>query len=290
MRGFFIALICTLSLPTAVHAVESCSKALPGVSVQLHSVRETLSENFKDTLTALAEMGFEAVEFAGRYGPYADDPQGLKAFLDSLGLKVSGAHVPIKLLRSEQADKSLDFLKAIGAELLIIPHDARVDNPDEIDALITELRVLSARVNAKGMLLGYHNHSKEFKPFNGTTFWDHLAQNTPPEFVLQLDVGWANYAGADPIDYVKRYPHRTLTTHYKIRTREEDKDKGLPVIMGEDNFDWQTLIKTNMSVGDTSWLVVEQEEYPQGFTPLQAVKASKQGLDNILRDLRSECE
>ena len=57
------------------------------------------------------------------------------------------------------------------------------------------------------------------------------------------------------------------------------------MIIGQDSFDWAELIKANIEHGGTEWIVIEQEEYPDGMTPLQAVKASKQGLDNIIKQL-----
>jgi sugar phosphate isomerase/epimerase len=256
---------------------------VPPLSVQLHSVKHAVKADFKGTLTALSEMGFAGVEFAGNYGPYANDPEGLKAFLASLNLKASGAHLGTKQLRGELGEKNLTFLKSIGVELVIIPHDARVDQPDELASMVEEFRALTKIVESYGLMLGYHNHAKEFAGYSESTFWDYLAQNTPDNFVLQLDVGWANYADADPIDYVKRYPNRTLTTHYKIRTKKDEGPK--PVIIGLDDFNWTKMIKTNISVGGTQWIVIEQEEYPQALTPLETVAASMQGLQRIIDEM-----
>ncbi|KMT64850.1 sugar phosphate isomerase/epimerase family protein [Catenovulum maritimum] len=279
--------LCTFSLYSV--ASECLAQQQPKVSVQLHSVKHMVVEDFEGTLTKLAKMGFAGVEFAGRYGPYANDPVALKRFLDSLGLEVSGAHMSVKQLRGDKGIDRLRFLQQIGTKLLIIPHDGRIDKPDQINELIIELKELTKTVAQFGMQLGYHNHSKEFKTFQQSTFWDHLALNTPDNFVLQLDVGWANYAEQDSIAYVKRYPNRTLTTHYKIRTKPQDKEKSLPVIIGQDTFNWSELIKTNQQFGGTQWIVVEQEEHPKGFTPLQSVAASKKGLDKIMKELNKAC-
>ena len=58
----------------------------------------------------------------------------------------------------------------------------------------------------------------------------------------------------------------------------------LPII-GQDTIDWLALLKANISVGGTKWIVVEQEEYPNGLTPLAAVALSKQGLDKFIAAL-----
>ena len=102
---------------------------------------------------------------------------------------------------------------------------------------------------------------------------------------MQIDVGWVNYAGKDPVSFVRRYPGRTISTHYKATLNPEVKDK-LPII-GQDSLDWGSLYDANRTVGGTLWLVVEQEEYPNGLTAMEALEMSKQGLDNILKKHKS---
>jgi len=40
------------------------------IALQLYSVREACQENFPGTLKAVAEMGYEGVDFAGTYVPH----------------------------------------------------------------------------------------------------------------------------------------------------------------------------------------------------------------------------
>ena len=44
---------------------------------------------------------------------------------------------------------------------------------------------------------------------------DIIAANTPPEFILQLDVGTCVEAGADPIAWIRANPGRIRSTHLK---------------------------------------------------------------------------
>ena len=276
----YLAKLCILLLLMFVSS-SSFSNELPKLSLQLHSIKNDISDNFKETLKKVAAMGFSGVEFAGKYGPYKNDPVGLKNYLDSLGLEVSGAHTPLSQLQGTNGSKNLAFFQQLGVTLLIIPHDARIDNPDKIDELISELKVTSERANIMGMKLGYHNHAKEFKAFKNETFWDYLAQNTPQEFFLQLDVGWANFAKVDPIEFVKRYPNRTLSSHFKIRTyqgKPGSVSKESQVILGQDSYDWQGLYEVLAQYGGTQWVVIEQEEYPEGSSALESIKSSIDGL------------
>jgi len=258
---------------------------MPQLSVQLWSVKEDLKQDFKGTLKQLAAMGFEGVEFAGEFGPYNNDAKGLKILLDNLGLKVSGAHVSFSQLEDENFNNTVAFYQALQTSILIVGWDIRAWDATKVDEIVNELIAADKKLAPLGMQTGFHNHGKEFGQFKSTTFWDHIATSTPNSVILQMDVGWVTFAGKDPIEYVKRYPGRTLTTHYKAKIPAGIQGKA-PLI-GQDVTNWHALIQTNMKIGGTLWLVVEQEEYPNGLTPLQAVKISKLGLDNIITELKA---
>lgn len=269
--------------------IKANNNTLPQISVQLWSVKDEIKNDFTGTLKQIAEMGFDGVEFAGDFGPYKDDAKGLKVFLDGLGLQVSGAHIRFASFDEKNFAKSVAFYKALETSILIIPWDDRAWDSLQVDSLIADLNTLFIKLNKAGFHFGYHNHEQEFGQYKATTFWDHIAKSTPKEFVLQLDVGWVTLAEKDPVEYINRYPNRTLTTHIKAklpRTVEANMaTNGKRQIIGDDVTDWAAVLKADITVGGTRWLVIEQEEYPDGLTPLQAVKLSKQGLDNAINTL-----
>lgn len=284
MKLIKLALSVLFTLSMSSYAHESIDKsAFPKVSVQLWSVKDELKADFTGTLEHLVKLGFEGVEFAGDFGPYKEDAKGLKKYLNSLGLVTSGAHLGFDSLNERNFNKTVTFYKAVGIDLLIVPWDSRAWHPEGIKEVVKELNLLAKKLAPLNMKIGFHNHDQEFNAYQGTTYWDYLASNTSSEVVLQQDVGWTTYAGKDPIDYVKRYPGRTTTTHYKVKLPEGTQGK-LPII-GQDTINWLELTKANIEFGKTKWLVVEQEEYPNNLTPLQAIKQSKQGLDKILAQL-----
>ena len=265
------------------HQDKTMSKTSPQISVQLWSVKDEVKADFKGTLKTLADMGFEGVEFANEFGEFSGDALAIKKVLDSLSLKGSGAHVSFEQLNDKNFAETVSFYQILGVDMLIVGWDERAWHPEGIKEVVGLLSKLSKKLAPFGMKTGFHNHDHEFNDFKGSTYWDYIAVNTPENVVLQQDVGWTTYAGKDPIAYVEKYPGRTLTTHYKVKLPEGTKGK-LPII-GQDTIDWLNLTKANMTVGGTLWLVVEQEEYPNGLTPLQAVEKSKLGLDKILTNL-----
>jgi sugar phosphate isomerase/epimerase len=277
-KPFVLALL--LSAPLA-HAASNP----PRIGVQLWSVKDDLKQDFEGTLAKLAALGFQGVEFAGEFGRYANDPTGLRAFLDKQGLQCAGAHLDFAALSPERFDQTTAFYQALGCRNLLIAWDKRGASSDGAAAIARDMTALSARLKPLGMRIGYHNHAQEMTGPEGRTPWDTIAGRTPQDSILQQDVGWTVFAGKDPVVLVKRYPGRTLTSHFKAKLAEGSTGK--PII-GQDRTDWPAVYAAARGEGGAEWIVVEQEEYPDGMRPLEAVAASLRGLQAVTGDRQSQ--
>jgi sugar phosphate isomerase/epimerase len=281
IKALSMALITSASFTCLAADIKPTS---PQLSVQLWSIKDDVSANFEATLTKIAAMGFQGVEFAGNFGKYENNPKGLKKFLKKLGLKASGAHVQFDKFTPELFDKTVAFYKAIDCHYLIIPMDARAQTTEGAKAVAKDLTELQKKLAVHGISTGYHNHKIEMQDQNDTTPWDVIGQNTSNDVVLQQDVGWTEVAGKNPVDIIKKYPGRTITTHYKAAAPEPGNKEN--AIIGQDTTDWKALITANKNYGGTLWFVVEQEVYPEGMTPMQSVEASLKGLQKIIADMK----
>mgnify|MGYP002508835398 CR=1 FL=1 len=87
------------------------------VGIQLYGVRNSMKEDFEGTLKALADMGYEYVEFAGYHGKSAEE---IKAILDKLGLKCISAHQGLDFY-NDDPDAAAEFLKTFGVKYSVIP-------------------------------------------------------------------------------------------------------------------------------------------------------------------------
>ena len=266
-----------LWLVLSVLGVGSASTApvAPRIGVQLWSVKDEIKRDFEGTLARLAALGFQGVEFAGEFGRYADDPAGLRAFLDKTGLRCASAHVSLAQLSEASFDQTTRFYRTLGCNDLIVPWDQRALSVEGSPQVAAELSALAPRLAAIGMRTGYHNHAEEMTGPEGNTPWDILARGTPQNVIMQQDVGWTAFAGKDPAAYVRRYPGRSVSMHYKAKLAPGDS--GIPLI-GQDRTDWAGLTAAATSVGGTAWIIIEQEEYPNGMGQLDAVAASLRGL------------
>jgi len=266
----------------ALHGAASAAAThTPRLGVQLWSVKDEIKQDFEGTMTKIAQLGFQGVEFAGEFGKYKDDARGLKAFMNRTKLQCAGAHMHFDALVPEKFEQTVAFYKTLGCTNLVISMDRRGATPELSAEMSKELSDLSTKLAAKGMRIGYHNHAQEMAGEVGATPWDVIAKNTPKNAILQQDVGWTTFAGKDPIHYVNAYPGRTTTTHFKAKFVKGET--GTPII-GQDKTDWIGLTRAVEKVGGTDWIIIEQEEYPNGMGQLETVAASLKGLKAVMAE------
>jgi sugar phosphate isomerase/epimerase len=255
------------------------------IALQLYSVRGDCAKDFDGTLAKVAEMGFEGVEFAG-YHSYAKNPDGLRKKLDQLKLKAAGTHIGAGSFAPDKLQETVAFHKTIGCRFLIVPGDKRFTDPDGSKEYAKAMTDAAAALKAHGLSCGHHNHTGEFKAADGgKTYWDLFAERTSKDVILQQDMGWTTMAGLVPAELVRRYPGRTKTCHIKPKVPKGVQGKNF--IIGQDATDWKSAIRACQEVGGTEWLTVEQEDYPDGLSPLDATKKSLDGLKKILAEMKA---
>lgn len=235
------------------------------VALQLYSIREDCKKDLPGTLKAVADMGYAGVEFAGYYDYSADQ---LKEMLDGLGLQCCGTHTKLDTIRDEQLDATVAFNATLGNPYLIVP-----SLPAEMREGVETWKSTAALFNAqaakaagKNARVGYHNHAFEFAAADGAdgSWLDVFLSNTDSSVIMQLDTGNALVGGADPVDYITRYPGRNDTFHLKSHDPANEN-----CLLGEDAVDWPAVFDACETVGNVKWYIVEQERYP--VSPMECV-------------------
>ncbi|MGQ9515186.1 MAG: sugar phosphate isomerase/epimerase family protein [Thermoproteota archaeon] len=246
------------------------------IALQLYSVRDDCARDLPGTLKAIAEMGYEGVEFAGYYGRSAIE---LKRMLDDLGLNVAGTHIGLETLLGDELKKTLEFNHTIGNKFLIVPGFAE-ERRNSKAAWISTARLMNEiaqKVKPEGMRVGYHNHGIEFQKLEGRFPWDIFFETADPEVVMQLDIGNAMHGGvsADGIlEILKRYPGRAATVHLKEYSHTNQN-----ALIGEGDVKWKEIFYLCETIGNTEWYIVEQESY--AFSPLECVRRCIQNLKKM---------
>ncbi|MBN2591962.1 MAG: sugar phosphate isomerase/epimerase [Sedimentisphaerales bacterium] len=239
------------------------SKKIP-LGVQLYSVRTECQKDLPGTIEAVADIGYQGVEFAGYYDYSAKD---LRKLLDDNGLKCCGTHAQLDTLLGENLPKTIEFNKIIGNKYLIVPwlDPEKYNSVEGWKKAADMFNELAEKVEPHNMQVGYHNHWHEFKPIDGQVPWDIFFGNTRKDVIMQCDTGNAMIGGGEVIPYLKRYPGRAVTIHLK-----EYSATNKNAVLGEGDIPWEELLTLCETIGGTKWYIIEEEK--DVYPPLEAVK------------------
>lgn len=266
------AALCALSQSSSGAPGEGEEKKVARIplALQLYSVRGECEKNLPPVIQAVGKMGYEGVEFAGYYGRNAKE---LRSLLDGAGLKCCGTHIGIETLLGDELKKTVEFNEILGNRFLIVPGlpgkytrsaEAWLDTAKLFDEL-------AEKVKPRGMRVGYHNHTEEFKPLEGKLPWDIFFGNTRKDVVMQFDTGNALIGGGEPMTYLKRYPGRAATIHVKEFSKKNPK-----ALICEGDIDWKALFEVCETTGGTEWYIVEYES--DAYPPLESVRRCIENL------------
>lgn len=263
----------------SAEAVQPSVKKYP-IGLELYSVRGELARELPNTLTTVATMGYEVVEFYSPYFswslPYA---KSVRAVMDDLGLRCYSTHNGLQSFAAgEGMKKAIELNQILGAKTIVLA-SANIHGLDGWKKLCEQLSSASEQLKTHGLSAGFHNHQTEWAPLDGKLrVMDVVAANTPKEFVLQLDVGTCLEAGADPVAWIKSNPGRIRSVHLKDwAPGAAAQEKGYRVLFGEGVAPWKEIVAALESTGGIEYYLIEQEgsRYPEFETAQRCLDAWK---------------
>jgi len=251
-RSFLAA---SAMLPWALRARASAS--IP-VGLELYSVREALRRDPAGTVRAVAQLGYECVEF---YAPYFDwsesETKQMKKLMDDLGIRCFSTHNNETFFKPESIERARDRNLILGCKYIVLSSSEEKSTLDAWKGLADSLNAIADKLEQSGLRVGCHNHQAEFRPIQGRRPMEVLAKNTKPSVMLQLDVGTCVEAGSDPVEWIRSNPGRIRSIHCKDWSPEPGK--GYTVLFGEGVADWKKIFEAAESVGGVEYYLVEQE-------------------------------
>jgi sugar phosphate isomerase/epimerase len=235
------------------------------IALQLYSVRDDSAKDFAATIQKVAEIGYEAVEFAGYHGYSAAE---LRKLLDDNGLKCAGTHTQLPTLLGDELKKTADFMAEVGSPNLIVPHLSPETYAGREGAKRMGDVLSAAAIEAEkfGAFVGYHNHAWEFKPVeDGGIPMDIAFEDAHPSVICQIDTGNAQEGAGSPVPVIEKYKSRVKTVHLKPFARDFSK-----YFIGEDETDWNAVFAA-LEGSAAEYYIVEQERYPEPNSPFDCV-------------------
>lgn len=250
-RRSFLATTAAASLAPAL----AQNKKVP-VGLELYSVRNELTKDLKGTVTAVAKMGYEVVEF---YSPYfswtVDQTKEIRKLMDDLGIRCLSTHNGANAFNGEGVAKAIELNKILGAKYIVMASAGRVTGADGWKGVAETVTKAMEQFRPAGLRAGFHNHQTEWRAVDGQRPMDILAKGTPKDFMLQLDVGTAVEVGVDPVEWINRNPGRINSLHLK----EWSKTNGYQALLGEGEAPWKAIFAAAESKGGVEFYLIEQE-------------------------------
>src|SRR5579872_5283671 len=121
-RRSFLALTAAAPLMTAAPQ----GKHIP-VGLELFSVRDELAKDLKGTVTAVAKMGYEVVEYFSPYFGWTPDyAREVKKLMDDLGIRCNSTHNSTDAFNGAGIDRAIDLNHALGAKFVVLASAGRV--------------------------------------------------------------------------------------------------------------------------------------------------------------------
>ena len=252
-RRSFLALSAMLPFSLRTFAATS----IP-VGLELYSVRNALKDDPMGTVRAVAQMGYQCVEF---YAPYYDwtesQTKQMKKLLDDLGIRCYSTHNSSSYFTPENLKRARDMNLILGSKYVVMSSSQPKPGLDGWKDVAETLNSAADQLESAGLKTGYHNHEREFTPVEGKRPIEILAKNTKPSVMLQLDVGTCLEAGSDPVAWIRANPGRIRSIHCKDWSPESGK--GYTVLFGEGTADWKNIFAAAESTGGVEYYLVEQE-------------------------------
>jgi len=227
------------------------------VALQLHTVRQEMTEDMAGTLKRVAEIGYAGVELvASKEAPPAGE---LRKMIGDCGLKLVSSHVGFTELRDD-FEAAADHHHELGHTDLVlgaVPADHRKTDQDWKDS-VKLVEEIAHRCKAAGFRLSMHNHAFELEEtIDGVEAHHYIFSHIGPDLLnAQLDTYFIEEVGKDPAEYVRKFSGRVPLLHIKDKAKDDDPDEQTQI--GHGVIDWDAVFAAAEESG-VEWYIVEQK-------------------------------
>jgi sugar phosphate isomerase/epimerase len=255
-------------------AMSAAGRQIP-VGLELYSVRDDMAKDLPATVTAVAKMGYQVVEFFAPYYDWTEEyAKQVRKLLDDLGIRCNSTHNGTKSFSADGMQKAIGLNQILGAKYIVMASAGNPKTLDDWKRVADTLTAASEKFHAAGLRAGYHNHQTEFQLLESKRPIEVIAANTPKDFMLQLDVGTCVEVGSDPVAWINANPGRINSLHLK---EWAPGGRAYTVLFGEGVCPWPQILAAAESGGGVEYYLIEQEgsRFPEIETAQRCLNAYK---------------
>jgi sugar phosphate isomerase/epimerase len=269
-----IAAILLITGCSTTHNSVGTGKSFKGpIGLQLYSLRAKFAKDVPSTLDLVRSNRIKYVELAGTYNL---SPEQFKVLLAERGLEPISGHFSYDLYR-DKPEEVAKQAKALGlkyAGCAWISHKAPFDEA-QAKAAIEVFNKAGAALKKEGIQFFYHNHGYEFRPAVNGTYMDMLIKGTDPKLVaFEMDTFWVKHPGADPTEWLQKYPNRWKLMHVKdMKKGTESNFSGgsnvnNDVALGTGILDWPSILAAAKKAGVEYYFIEDESDDSAEHLPI----------------------
>jgi sugar phosphate isomerase/epimerase len=228
------------------------------VAAQLYTVRQYTQtpSDLAAALRKIRKIGYPAVQISA-IGPIGEGD--LAKMLRDEGLICCSTHEDATRILSEPA-ALVERLRKLDCRYTAYPHPSgvKLETAADVKALAAKLNAAGEVFHKAGIGLAYHNHSIEFRRFNGRLMLEVLYDETDARYLQgELDTYWVQYGGGDPVRWCQRLRGRLPLLHMKDYAVTAESKPTFAEI-GAGNLEWKSIVAAAQEAG-CEWYIVEQD-------------------------------
>ncbi len=189
------------------------------IGIQLYSLRDLASRDFRKVLGIVADIGYKYVEPAGFWDVR---PTEFKKIIADLGMGMVSSHTPWARSTANLGE-CMDLADILGLDKIACgygPADfADLDSIKRTADNTNEMQEILAR---NGFVLFQHNHNFEFERIDGRLKYE-IYRELCPNVKLEIDCFWSTALGVeDPVEMLKLFADGTILLHMKDGVCRQD--------------------------------------------------------------------
>lgn len=254
------------------------------IGVQMYSFRNITPEiGIEAMLDNIRDMGITEIEGGV---PQGLTPEELRQMCEERGLSIPSTGAGYQQL-IDDPEGLAERANILGSRYVMtawIPHDVGNFNYENAREAVEVFNAAGKVLSEHGITFTYHFHGYEMLPHENGTLLDYIIQNTTPEYVsFQLDIFWAQFGGADPVEILQTYGDRFKSLHLKDMKEGIEKDlTGLTdpeynVVLGTGELDMPAIMKAAKEAGIEHYFIEDEssrvlEQIPQSIEYLRGLR------------------
>jgi sugar phosphate isomerase/epimerase len=263
--------------PLAWSSMAAAKRKKIPVGLEIYSVREEEKKDLPGTLAALAEMGYEGVEF---WAPYLDwtpaFARDVRRRLDGLKMRCFSTHNRDYFFTPENLARAIELNGILGSKYVVLAGAGKIPDLDGWKKLAETQAAAHEKLKAAGLRGGFHNLTAEWKAIDGKRPIDLLVTSLPRDYAFQIDTATCMASGGDPVAFVSANPGRVRSFHLKDWSPKPEE--GYKVLLGEGIGPWKKLAEVAETAGGVEYYLIEQEG--SRLPPMETVRRC---LENFKR-------